>query len=1187
MSTLDGWLWEKLVYEPQSPDDMYEEVTDAIFGDPEKNETITDIKITFETVRLPQMRLTLTTWATHTKVDIATMGNNPVSNFIARNESLLSREQAHVFSYQWVTYQLFLKYNTTTKWYEARFVEPLSLMVTPGAFAAEYTYDATQKQLTYKDSAGVAQTLKLKYTYATTPYDLWTIQDASWTNRERKLQLEGNEIRIRCTKIPDPIDISQLPPGRLVELRGAEVLKKHGLHVNIKDGTISFLDASNTTVLEIHEPDYASTMQKIKAVYQHNQLLSVWEKSYQVRLISLGAWKASLELKEFWWWFTSFSEEVLCFDVSGNAKQSSYKTAYTPHPTDWKQSSVDIVKNWKILGSIRFRDLSPQEQAELSNTQAGKYLTYMSIEWSWKQVAVVNQDREGGVGMGDLDKGLYNTTVTVKNGEGTTWSWVASIFMNKEKQIDYVRIGRSWEPTTFLDNAFIRSLQKFGATATKEREDASWGKYKVVAKNSNGNLEMTVITVQQPKKDNLADEANKNHQPIPPLVPPKPKKEDDESDHQEDEEEHEYEDDYPDDADIPPSRLEEKNPWWDSAINVERMKRWLTCGDKEIIGFYEYPKPFMGATRDDLKGFYIDHEGDGTFTLMYNVSGPRNDDQWESHKINIKKNPQLLNGQSFSVQDDDKGEWMVRLYVSPDKKLGFFLRPPLKTLAKKDGGYEIGRVDGPPTVLNYPTDDPWAYIFSGMDAGGIQSKTKPRKWHRWVDVPWTFETLITAPASAKVVYVHDGEKNNAPSDFYRNKSGWYSAGSWWWNYIILQLPNNCYVRLGHLSPGTFMVKEWDVITRGQPLGKMWRSGHIWTSNPWRSNWWVHVHIEYFRLEDSYLNASDDDYKKLFKPLWWFRSKVKQRFDPEVYLTKEEVYDAPVNSGWSTWWKEPSPEVRTGKRERINPPNWKAFPKEVVGDTPQKRLDAFITYMWYDVAYLHQLADREWLDHALLPAIIWAEHGKWPPANNNPGNIMKGNQIKSYGSLQEWLSAMAEVLNNRYQSANMTIWSLNGYGRKLAWMPSCTAEWQYCYAYDTKWDWHINVTNFMSFVYDAKVDYTYKFRRRTAEKQSGSYEEYLRKQPKERVSASFSYDGAQYNSYMPKLSPTHGKDTRKAPWWWLIQVDGGVPYLVTPQTRKPLSSKRVEISWQTYTITVTQNSKDPLFPKAAEFSLTPQ
>ena len=44
----------------------------------------------------------------------------------------------------------------------------------------------------------------------------------------------------------------------------------------------------------------------------------------------------------------------------------------------------------------------------------------------------------------------------------------------------------------------------------------------------------------------------------------------------------------------------------------------------------------MGATRDDLKGFYIDHEGDGTFTLMYNVSGPRNDDQWESHKINIK-----------------------------------------------------------------------------------------------------------------------------------------------------------------------------------------------------------------------------------------------------------------------------------------------------------------------------------------------------------------------------------------------------------------------------------------------------------------------------------------------------------------------------------------------------------------------
>gem|GEM_PF-4418529 len=43
-----------------SPDQMYTEVTEDVFGDPEKNETITDIQITYETIRLPQMRVTCT-----------------------------------------------------------------------------------------------------------------------------------------------------------------------------------------------------------------------------------------------------------------------------------------------------------------------------------------------------------------------------------------------------------------------------------------------------------------------------------------------------------------------------------------------------------------------------------------------------------------------------------------------------------------------------------------------------------------------------------------------------------------------------------------------------------------------------------------------------------------------------------------------------------------------------------------------------------------------------------------------------------------------------------------------------------------------------------------------------------------------------------------------------------------------
>ncbi len=363
------------------------------------------------------------------------------------------------------------------------------------------------------------------------------------------------------------------------------------------------------------------------------------------------------------------------------------------------------------------------------------------------------------------------------------------------------------------------------------------------------------------------------------------------------------------------------------------------------------------------------------------------------------------------------------------------------------------------------------------------------------------------------------------------------------------------------------------VSVGDPIAKMGNSGQVWSSR--RDG--THLHLWYYKVDETYIQAVRDAKRpELFKESNAKKSAWFRWLDPETYLR-----DGPW--GWSpapTPPSPPGPEIKKTLRNWITPPEAKPFPREVVGSTPEQRLKSFVTYMWYDSAIINRLSAKHNIDPALIPAIIRAEHGKWPPANNNPGNVVG----ISPTSLEEWLTKMAEVFSNSYQSQNKTIWSLNGYWRRLAGMPSCDVSGQYCYATDTSWAWHNNVTNFMSFVYDTKIDYTYQFRRSAKHRESADTE-YLKRTPNKYVTERCMFNNVSYNSYMPQLSPPIGQDPQNAPWWWLIRIQDEKISLVTPSGTYPLTSSRISVEGVSYTVRATLNTTDPLYPRAAQFSLS--
>lgn len=89
---------------------------------------------------------------------------------------------------------------------------------------------------------------------------------------------------------------------------------------------------------------------------------------------------------------------------------------------------------------------------------------------------------------------------------------------------------------------------------------------------------------------------------------------------------------------------------------------------------------------------------------------------------------------------------------------------------------------------------------------------------------------VRAPAAGKVVYTHDGEPDQPPGHVADTE---VTAG----NHVFIELPDQTYVLLAHLQPGSLEVKVGQRVELGTVLGRCGNSGR--TSEP-------HVHLHHQR-----------------------------------------------------------------------------------------------------------------------------------------------------------------------------------------------------------------------------------------------------------------------------------------------------------------------------------------------------
>jgi murein DD-endopeptidase MepM/ murein hydrolase activator NlpD len=102
----------------------------------------------------------------------------------------------------------------------------------------------------------------------------------------------------------------------------------------------------------------------------------------------------------------------------------------------------------------------------------------------------------------------------------------------------------------------------------------------------------------------------------------------------------------------------------------------------------------------------------------------------------------------------------------------------------------------------------------------------------------------------------------------------------------------------------------------------------------------------------------------------------------------------------------------------------------------------------------------------------------------------------------------------------------------------------------------------------------------------SYDIELMKEPPEYVPKKMTRWGKTYNSFSPLLIDNTWRKPTVAPWWWLIDVKNGTPILKTPEWDKDIaSSKTVTVAGVSYAISVMEDSKNIMYPKAARFILT--
>lgn len=1126
------------------------------------------IRLLNKTFLTGKLSSTIQTIGEYYQIDVRTGTDILTSGLFSKKQVDLGISSQWAFYHAWGKYTLTLQKNASTGVLEAILDQEITFTIDelPAWITAVYLPD--EKKLRLTESRDSYQLLDLNWLTDTTPVTIpCKIGGVLYSC---VCHLTGSLLSAQLILwAPEQKEVSTDVP--ITSLSWMHALPWKQLQCALVEGKIIRSDRLSWNELwSIPPAVYQAYIQQPRSVYKYPEVVFDGTTPYLLSVQFFGNQRAEITVEHIQRPILGVEKQVA--HSPDTATQLSGITTQWIASSNRKESKILLKKNETLVWTIDFnqfplvqKDLL-QQRDPLVQKELPKISGTMTIEGKPVVFSLSNDEGVITVSLSPYNEStddIVRVRPEVETTERTIGVWRTKPIFSTTWVISWASlelIGTKWV-MYIVDAATVKRLWMQWASLVVEKKLQNNITYKITLKNVHDELQFSLDQQDWFLDGGMEEIWERDQQPLPDL--PKPPSEvlpPEEHDHDEDDdlhdEGHEHEE----------PEIVVVNPWWKE--RAEPSNPMLLEG--EIIDwYYKNPRLLPGSGPLDLSEVYMQPGKWFTFRL-------REDDRIFDNDLLTIPLDKIKLWTIIKLTGEDGKTRKVRVDIF-DKKLAFSIASPW---FKRDAAPEL--IDGVPVLYTpcYPPGVRTAWINVKQDWVTIRGTTwTSRNFHGWLDIAWPRSTDILAATGGEVVYVKDGVPNNTPDKFWAD--GYAGRKNGYGNTVIIMHPWWYFTSYHHLSPGTITVKPWDNIPAGEKIAKM---GNSWQVRSSKKDG-THLHLAYYKLDEAYIQAvRDTNRPELFKESHAIKSTWFRWLDPEMYLRD-----------WYAWWwgspspsprpappsPTPTPEIKRTSRNWIPAPEAKPFPAEVVWSTPEQRLKSFVTYMWYDEALIRRLSIKHNIDPALMPAIIRAEHGKWPPANNNPGNVVG----ISPRSLEEWLTKMAEVFDNKYQKTNTTIWSLNGYGRRLAGMPACTVDGQYCYATDTSWAWHNNVTNFMSFVYDTKIDHSYIFRRTWAEKRSVN-SEYLKTTPPQYILQRCMVDGVSYSSYMPKLSPPIWQDPQLAPWWWLIHIEKNeVISLVTPSWTYPLMWPRISVDGTTYMVHVKMNTTDPMYPRAAQFSLT--
>jgi hypothetical protein len=1101
---------------------------------------------------------------------------------------LFSKQQADTgkwpqwpFYHAWGKYTLTLQKNPSTGTLEAMLDQEIvfSIEGVPTWITAMYLPD--EKKLRLAESWSSYQLLDLKGLTDTTPLTIpCMIGGVAYSCVCR---LTGSVLSAQLVLwVTEKKEISTHLP--ITSLSWISTLPWKQLQCTLVAGKIIRSDRSTwKEVGSILPAVYQSYIQQPRSVYKYPDVIFDGTTPYLLSVQFFGNQRAEITVEHLQRPILGVEKEVSHTPATAT-QLSGITTQWIVH-TNRKESNILLKKNETLVWTIDFKKIHPAQQDSLlqRNPLTQKELPKISGTTSieGKPVVFVLSNDTGVITVqlspyNESTDDIVHVRGEVQTTERTIGVWRAKPIFSTTWTIAWASlelIGTKWV-AYMVDAPILKRVWVPWVSLVIEKKLQNNITYKITLKNVYDELRFSVDQQDWFPDGWMVDVRKRGQQPLPEL--PKPPSEvlpPEEHDHDEDDdlhdEGHEHEE----------PEIVVVNPWWKERAEPSNP---MLLEEKIIDWYYKNPRLLPGSGPLDLSEVYMQPGKWFTFRL-------REDDRIFDNDLLTIPLDKITLWTIIKLTGEDGKTRKVRVDIF-DKKLAFSIASPW---FKRDAAPEL--IDGVPVLYTpcYPPGVRSAWINVKQDWVTIRGTTwTSRNFHGWLDIAWPRSTDILAATGGEVVYVKDGVPNNTPDKFWAD--GYAGRKNGYGNTVIIMHPWWYFTSYHHLSPGTITVKPWDNIPAGEKIAKM---GNSWQVRSSKKDG-THLHLAYYKLDEAYVQQSLDagNYAALREDISRTKSNIPKskflRLDPEKYL----VDDAPRATTPPRWSAPSSPAVpETAPRrsfERSWHPKGRGFPSEVIGNTPQERLDSFVRYMWYDANMLNRIADDNWLDRAIIPAIIRAEHGKWIPRKNNPGNVMiRGTDtLKTYNSIEEWLVGMANTLNGQNLRSYMMLGELNGYARSIAWLPPCEwTNWVYCYATEDIPNRYTNVTNFMSFVYDKKVDYTYKFRTstRTPTAPESSWVDYLKQQPKSRLPGDFNRKWVQYNGYLPQLAPPVWVDRRHAPWWRLVALKWWQPVLITPNWEVSLSWNSVVVGGVTYQVTTQVNSTDRVYPNAAQFTLLSQ